>query len=157
MIAAHAAGVPVGSAARCGGSITAGNACSSKRRTARSRRTPPSSRCRARLLAEEKLLFTPALPEKAEAAAGLPLGLDDKLFLSLSDADEFEKDSRLFGRTDRTGTAAYHFRPFGRPQIEAYFGGRLAAELEAGGETAFFDFAVARAGRPARQRFRHAG
>jgi monoamine oxidase len=34
-------------------------------------------------------------------------------------------------------------RPFGRPQIEAYFGGRLAADLEVGGERAFFDFAVA--------------
>ena len=39
-------------------------------------------------------------------------------------------------------TATYHLRPFGRPQIEAYFGGTLAAELEAGGERAFFDFAV---------------
>ena len=95
------------------------------------------------LLAEEKLLFTPALPEKAEAAAGLPLGLADKLFLSLADAEEFDKDSRLFGRTDRAATAAYHFRPFGRPMIEAYFGGTLAAELEAAGEAAFLDFAVA--------------
>ena len=94
------------------------------------------------ILAEEKLLFTPALPEKTQAAAGLPLGLADKLFLSLDNAEEFEKDSRLFGRTDRTATGTYHFRPFGRPQIEAYFGGRLASELEAGGETAFFDFAV---------------
>src|SRR5690606_17562996 len=33
-------------------------------------------------------------------------------------------------------------RPFGRPQIEAYFGGNLAAELEAGGEAAFVDFAI---------------
>ena len=94
------------------------------------------------LLAEGKLLFTPALPEKAEAAAGLPLGLADKLFLSLADAEEFDKDSRLFGRTDRAATAAYHFRPFGRPMIEAYFAGTLAAELEAGGEAAFFDFAA---------------
>ena len=94
------------------------------------------------LLAEGKLLFTPALPEKAEAAAGLPLGLADKLFLSLANAEEFDKDSRLFGRTDRTATAAYHFRPFGRPMIEAYFAGTLAAELEAGGEAAFLDFAV---------------
>jgi hypothetical protein len=30
----------------------------------------------------------------------LPLGLADKLFLSLSDAAEFDKESRLFGRTD---------------------------------------------------------
>ena len=57
------------------------------------------------LLAEQKIAFTPGLPAKAEAAAGLPLGLADKLFSSLSDAGEFEKDSRLFGRTDRSGTA----------------------------------------------------
>jgi monoamine oxidase len=100
--------------------------------------TLPSS-----LLAEQKIAFTPDLPAKAEAAAGLPLGLADKLFLSLSDAGEFEKDSRLFGRTDRSGTATYHLRPFGRPQIEVYFAATLAAELEAAGETAFLDFAVA--------------
>jgi monoamine oxidase len=95
------------------------------------------------LLAEEKVVFTPGLPSKTEAAAGLPLGLADKLFLSLSDAGEFEKDSRLFGRTDRRGTATYHVRPFGRPQIEAYFAATLAAELETAGEDAFLDFAVA--------------
>lgn len=94
------------------------------------------------LIAEERLLFAPALPGKTAAASGLPLGLADKLFLSLEDAEEFQKDMRLFGRIDRSGTGAYHFRPFGRPQIEACFGGRLAAELEAGGEGAFFDFAV---------------
>jgi monoamine oxidase len=48
----------------------------------------------------------------------------------------------LFCRTDRAGTGAYHLRPFGRPQIEAYFGGRLAWELEAEGEDAFFAFSV---------------
>jgi len=95
------------------------------------------------LLAEETLRFTPALHDKTAAAAGLPLGLDDKLFLSLSDADEFEMDSRLFGRTDRSATAAYHLRPFGRPQIEAYFGGPLAVQLEADGVPAFVDFAIA--------------
>jgi monoamine oxidase len=95
------------------------------------------------LLAQEAIVFTPALPEKAAAAAGLPLGLADKLFLSLSGAEEFEQDSRLFGRTDRTRTGNYHVRPFGRPLIEAYFGGSLAAELEAGGPPAFLDFAVA--------------
>ena len=77
-----------------------------------------------------------------EAAQGLPLGLADKLFLSLENADEFEKETRLFGATDRTATATYHLRPFGRPQIEVYFGGSLAAELEAAGERAFFDFAL---------------
>jgi monoamine oxidase len=84
----------------------------------------------------------PALPRKTRAAQGLPLGLDDKLFISLDRAEEFDKDVRVFGHTDRAATAAYHFRPFGRPMIEAYFGGKCAAELEAHGEGAFFDFAV---------------
>jgi monoamine oxidase len=94
------------------------------------------------LIADKEFLFAPALPEKTEAARGLPLGLNDKLFLKLDQAEEFEPDTRLFGHTDRSATASYHLRPFGRPQIEAYFGGSLAAELEAGGERAFFDFAV---------------
>jgi monoamine oxidase len=94
------------------------------------------------VLADTGQLFAPALPDKTQAARGLPLGLADKLFLSLGDAEEFDKDSRLFGATDRSATATYHLRPFGRPQIEAYFGGRLAADLEAGGAAAFFDFAV---------------
>ena len=94
------------------------------------------------VLAENEGLFSPQLWEKTEAAQGLPLGLADKLFLSLADPEEFEKDSRMFGATDRTATATYHFRPFGRPQIEVYFGGRLARELEAGGEHAFCDFAL---------------
>ncbi len=93
------------------------------------------------ILAQENF-FAPALPDKATAARGLPLGLDNKLFLSLEDADEFEKDSRLLGRSDRIGTGSYHLRPFGRPQIEGYFGGTLASDLEAGGPAAFFDFAV---------------
>jgi len=94
------------------------------------------------ILAESDGFFSPSLPDKMTAAQNLPLGLADKLFLSLERAEEFEKDSRLFGATDRTATATYHLRPFGRPQIEVYFGGRCAVDLEAGGENAFFDFAV---------------
>ncbi len=95
------------------------------------------------VIAETPDLFLPALPEKVEAAKGLPLGLADKLYLSLDSAEEFHMESRAFGKMDRTDTAAYHFRPFGRGEIEAYFGGKLAAELERGGETAFVDFALA--------------
>src|SRR6185437_10883730 len=94
------------------------------------------------VLAENEDLFAPALPEKTRAGRGLPLGLADKLFLSLSNAEEFEAGSRLFGAKDRTATGTYHIRPFGRPLIEAYFGGSHAAALEAAGPRAFFDFAV---------------
>lgn len=93
------------------------------------------------LIAREAIAFAPSLPDKVAAAAGLPLGHDDKLFLSLDGADAFEADSRLFGRTDRVGTGAYHMRPFGRPLIECYYGGSLAEELERGGSPAFLAFA----------------
>jgi monoamine oxidase len=94
------------------------------------------------IIAASESLFWPALPEKIEAARGLPLGLADKLFLSLDNAEEFNDESRAFGDMTRVATAAYHFRPFGRPEIEAFFGGQLAHDLEAGGPGSFFDFAV---------------
>lgn len=94
------------------------------------------------IVGDSEDLFYPALPAKTQAARGLPLGLDDKLFIALDGAEEFEAESRVFGRTDRAGTGNYHFRPFGRPMIECYLAGRLARDLEAAGEPAFFDFAV---------------
>jgi monoamine oxidase len=96
----------------------------------------------ASLLAAGDISFDPSLNGKREAAAGLPLGLADKLYLSLADPEDFEIDSRSFGRTDTPATGAYHFRPLDRPVIEAYFAGKLARELEESGEAAFFDFAL---------------
>jgi monoamine oxidase len=94
------------------------------------------------IIAETPDLFRPVLPEKTALAAGLPLGLDDKLFMTLTGAEEFDSESRVFGSIKNAATATYHFRPYGRPLIEAYFGGRNAEALEAAGEGAFFDFAV---------------
>jgi monoamine oxidase len=88
------------------------------------------------------LRFHPALPDKIDAAAVLPLGLADKLYLGLDGAEEFPKDSHLYGALDRVRTGSYHVRPFGRPLIEVYFGGRFARELEAEGEAAFASFAI---------------
>ncbi len=141
-IAAHADGVPA--------VLDCAVACidhTGARLVIETRRGPITADCAiitvpSALLAQEALRFRPALPEKTDAAAGLPLGLADKLFLSLAQPEEFPPDSRLFGRTDRTATATYHLRPFGRPLIECYFGGRNAADLESGGQGAFFDFAL---------------
>ncbi|MDQ4061073.1 MAG: FAD-dependent oxidoreductase [Pseudomonadota bacterium] len=94
------------------------------------------------VIAAEALRFRPSLPEKLEAAAGLPLGLANKLFLSLEGAEEFPEDSHLYGRTDRVATGSYHLRPFGRPLIEVFVGGKLARALEAQGEAAFEAFAM---------------
>jgi len=94
------------------------------------------------LLAAHEDFFSPALPDKIEAARALPLGLADKLFIALEDAEEFEADSRMYGSPNRVATASYSMRPFGRPMIEVYFGGRHAEALEAEGVPAFFEFAV---------------
>jgi monoamine oxidase len=99
--------------------------------------TVPSS-----IVALERLRFVPALPDKLEAAAALPLGLADKLFLSVAAPDAFPAETRLIGATDSAATGTYHLRPFGRPMIEGYFGGRLARELEAEGGEGFARFAV---------------
>jgi monoamine oxidase len=94
-------------------------------------------------LAREVLTFDPPLPDKIEAAVGLPLGLANKLFLHLEDAEELPRDGHLFGRTGRVDTAGYHLRPFGRPLIEVFVGGDTAWALEAEGPGGLFDFAVA--------------
>ena len=94
------------------------------------------------VLAQTPDLFRPALPDKIQAALDLPLGLADKLYMELIEPLDLPEDSRAFGAIDRRATAAYHFRPLGRPLIEAYFGGELADSLELGGAAAAFDFAL---------------
>jgi len=94
------------------------------------------------MLRDGALRFTPDLPAKREAAAGLPLGLADKVLLTIDQPDALPVDGHLFGAVDRVGTGSYHLRPLGRPVVEGYFGGALAAELEAGGEAAFAAFAI---------------
>ncbi len=94
------------------------------------------------LIASETIRIDPPVPAMLEAASGVPLGLASKLHLLVDGADDFPPDSQLWGRTDTAETAGYHLRPFGRPMIEAYFGGALAWGLEEQGEAAFLDFAT---------------
>jgi monoamine oxidase len=93
-------------------------------------------------LAEGRLAFSPGLPDKAEAAAGLPLGLADKVFLGVDEPEALPAEGHLFGRTDRAETGSYHLRPFGRPYIETFLGGRSARALEADGKGAMTAFAI---------------
>jgi monoamine oxidase len=96
------------------------------------------------ILAAELLRFDPPLPDKLAAAAGLPLGVDDKLFISLSGSPPgIEPDTFLVGSTRSRETMTYQVRPLGRPAIYCFFGGRFAAALEREGEGAMFAFATA--------------
>lgn len=93
------------------------------------------------LIASGALAFAPDLPAARAAAEGLPLGLADKVFLALDDAQAFEADSRLFGALGVT-RGAYHMRPFGRPLIEVFLAGRNARALEGQGPDAATAFAI---------------
>ena len=81
--------------------------------------------------------FAPAL----EAAAQVPLGLADKLFLSVADA-ALPADGHLLGNPHDPCTGSYYLRPFGRPVIECFFGGAAARALEAAGDAARTAFAL---------------
>ena len=94
------------------------------------------------VLAAGALRILPDLPAKLAAAEGLPLGLADKVFLSLHEPEAFRPESMVFGATDRTATGSYHLRPLGRPIIEAFFGGAHARALEADGPGASAAFAI---------------
>jgi monoamine oxidase len=95
------------------------------------------------IIAGEGLRFDPPLPDKVAAAAGLPLGVDDKLFISLSgQLPGAEHDAYLVGSTTSRETMSYQVRPFDRPAIYCFFGGRWAAALEGEGEAGMFSFAA---------------
>lgn len=94
------------------------------------------------LIAQGRLTFAPDLPDLREAAAALPLGLANKVFLGLDEPEAFPIESHLFGDPARIETGSYHLRPFGRPLIELYLGGRNARTLEGEGEGAAAHFAT---------------
>jgi monoamine oxidase len=96
------------------------------------------------IIAAEVIHFDPPLNEKIAAACGLPLGVDDKLFIALDRnwAGEFAQDGFLVGSTTRRETMSYQLRPLGRPAIYCFFGGRFAAAMETRGEAAMFAFAA---------------
>jgi len=100
------------------------------------------------IIAQEVIQFDPALPHKIAASAGLPLGVDDKLFISLEGSlPELEHDIYLVGSTISRETMSYQVRPLDRPAIYCFFGGRFAAALEREGQAAMFDFASGELGR----------
>jgi monoamine oxidase len=95
------------------------------------------------IIANEVIRFDPPLPDKLAAAAGLPLGVDDKLFISVDGAlPGIEHDIYLVGSTTSRETMSYQVRPLDRPAIYCFFGGRFAAALEREGQAAMFSFAA---------------
>jgi monoamine oxidase len=94
------------------------------------------------LIGDQAIRFHPALPEKLDAARGLPLGLADKVMLALDQPEALPTDGNLRGATMRTAMGTYHLRPFGQPCIEGFFGGSYAQQLEDAGDGALAAAAI---------------
>ncbi|MCJ2130996.1 flavin monoamine oxidase family protein [Methylobacterium sp. E-045] len=78
-----------------------------------------------------------------EAAAALPLGRNEKIFLEIGRDAAFEPDSHAYGNLRDPRSAAYSIRPNGWPVIEAFLGGDGARIVEEEGPAAGFAFVSA--------------
>jgi monoamine oxidase len=95
------------------------------------------------LIADESVRLDPACPHILEAAAGLPLGVANKVFLYHRGRIDLSKQNKHFaGSTTRKETGSYQLYMHGYPIISAYFGGEFARSLEKDGRSNASDFAV---------------
>ena len=92
------------------------------------------------ILADGDLAFDPPLPAKRDAAAALPLGLADKIFLGIR--GDFPENAHLIGNPHTSATASYQVGYLGRPVVEAFFGGDCAEAIEREDDRAAADFAI---------------
>ena len=89
-----------------------------------------------------KIRFDPPIESLFETAEQLPLGIADKLFLALDNAEEFPNDAHLLGDPRSAETGSYFLRPLGMPVVEGYFGGDGARALEGMSDEAAAGFAI---------------
>ncbi|MEE7494743.1 flavin monoamine oxidase family protein [Methylobacterium oryzae] len=75
-----------------------------------------------------------------EAAAALPLGRNEKIFLEIGRDTAFGPDTHAYGNLKDPRSAAYSIRPNGWPVIEAFLGGEGAGILDEEGPAAGFAF-----------------
>ena len=94
------------------------------------------------VLASGAIGFPSSVNEHLQAASQLPLGLANKVFLSLANPDAVPVESHLLGKYDRAATGSYYLRPMGRPVVECFLGGSWARHLEDAGPEAAADFAI---------------
>jgi monoamine oxidase len=76
------------------------------------------------------------------AAASLPLGRNEKLFLEIAGDSPFAPEARVLGNPRDRGTGVYYIRPFGWPVIECFLGDQGARMIEKMGPAAGFAYAI---------------
>jgi monoamine oxidase len=94
------------------------------------------------VLAAGAIRLPPDLDAWRHAAACLPLGRDEKLFLEIAGENSFDSDTRVIGNPRDYRTGVYNIRPFGWPVIECFLGGDGARAVEEAGPAVGFAYAI---------------
>jgi monoamine oxidase len=94
------------------------------------------------VLARGAIRFDSALDPVLHATSCLPLGLADKLFFEIDEASELPENGHLLGNPREPVTSTYTLKPFGRPVVEAMFGGEGARAMESEGLNGAAAFAI---------------
>jgi monoamine oxidase len=85
------------------------------------------------VLASGAITFSPQLDDRLHAAAQLPLGRVEKLFLTLTDPESAPANAHLIGNPRSSYTGSYMLRPLGMPVVEGFFGGDWLEGVDADG------------------------
>lgn len=94
------------------------------------------------VLAGDTIALPAALDPWREAAAHLPLGRNEKLFLAIDGASPFEPETQVLGTPGNATSAAHYIRPLGAPIIESFLGGDNARIADTEGGAAAFARAI---------------
>jgi monoamine oxidase len=84
-------------------------------------------------LASGTIVFAPEVDAHLHAAAQLPLGRVEKLFLALADLQSAPENAHLIGNPRSAETGSYMLRPLGMPVVEGFFGGDWLDGVDADG------------------------
>ncbi|GJD46674.1 hypothetical protein AFCDBAGC_4557 [Methylobacterium cerastii] len=95
------------------------------------------------VLADDAIRLPSGVDPWREAAAALPLGRNEKVFLEIGREAAFGPDSHAYGNLHDPRAAAYSIRPNGWPVIEAFLGGDGARIVEEEGPAAGFAYVSA--------------
>jgi monoamine oxidase len=88
------------------------------------------------VLAGDAIRLPPGVDPWREAAAALPLGRNEKVFLEIGRDTAFAPHTHAYGNLRDPRSASYSIRPNGWPVIEAFLGGDGARLLEEEGPAA---------------------
>jgi monoamine oxidase len=94
------------------------------------------------VLAGDSMTLPAVLDDWRQAAACLPLGRNEKLFLEIVGDSPFAAETQVLGNPRDRSTGAYYIRPFDRPVIECFLGGESARTVEEMGLAAGFAHAI---------------